>query len=151
VEQNGSEELIPTFYDYGRTFGPGLTGWSQFVYISLAVRGLSPQGQYTLLLNLYDPEERGTRLRVEASPTDHKAQVSRGLTVSLCPPRLVAQGISRRHAPEALLALPIPRELQDAPAIVVSIRGDSENVIYDRYTERTGSLFLSHAWLLKSR
>lgn len=150
VEQTGRQEIIPTFYDYGQTFGPGLSGWAQFVWMGLALRGLQGDRSYTLVLHLYDPEERNTRVRVEAWRSDFEAQVREGPKLSLCPPQRVPQGIAGRHTRQAFVSLPIPPDLLGSPAVTIALWGDSEGMRYDRYTEKTGSLFLSHAWLIES-
>jgi hypothetical protein len=62
----------------------------------------------------------------------------------------VPQGIAGRHTRQAFVSLPIPPDLLGSPAVTIALWGDSEGMRYDRYTEKTGSLFLSHAWLIES-
>ena len=54
VEQPGREEVVPVFYDYGQSYGPGITGWNMFLFMRFGLRGLDPKRKYTLLLNAYD-------------------------------------------------------------------------------------------------
>ena len=65
--------------------------------------------------------------------------------------RTVAQGIQQRHSEQAFVAVPLPGELLDCPTLVGAVFGNSEQTIYDRYTEGKGFVFLSHIWLLADR
>lgn len=142
-------ELFPIFYDYGQSYGPGISGWNQFLRINLGVRRLVRGKQYGLVLHLFDPEERNTRLRIAAHATNPEGETKDGPEVMLCDPFLVAQGISARYSPEAFVTARLPKECVRTGAANVGIHSHSEYRIYDRLTEGFGFVYLSHAWLVE--
>lgn len=142
-------ELFPIFYDYGQSYGPGITGWNQFVRINLGVRRLKRGKQYGLVLHLFDPEGRNTRLRIAAHATNAKGETKDGPTVMLRDPFLVAQGISARYSPEAFVTVSLPQECVRTGAVDIGLHSHSEYLVYDRLTEGFGFVYLSHAWLVE--
>jgi hypothetical protein len=142
-------ELFPIFYDYGQSYGPGITGWNQFVRINLGVRRLKRGKQYGLVLHLFDPEGRNTRLRIAAHATNAEGETKEGPVVMLHEPFLVAQGISARYSPEAFVTVELPKECVRTGAVDIGLHSHSEYLVYDRLTEGFGFVYLSHAWLVE--
>ncbi|HMP77271.1 MAG TPA: hypothetical protein PKE12_13335 [Kiritimatiellia bacterium] len=142
-------ELFPIFYDYGQSYGPGITGWNQFLRINLGARRLARGKDYALVLHLFDPEGRNTRLRIAAHATNAEGETVEGPTIMLHEPFLVAQGISARYSPEAFVTVQLPKECTRTGAVDVGIHSHSEYLVYDRLTEGFGFVYLSHAWLVE--
>jgi hypothetical protein len=147
-ERAGPEEFFAIYYDYGQCHGFGITGWNQFWQIDLGLRGLQAGGSYRLVLNIYDPEDRGGAARILARPCDSLGHATSGSTLhELRAQRPLAQGLSARHADQAFVAIDVPPALASADAIDIAIRSHSEAVRYDRREEGYGYIFLAHAWL----
>lgn len=148
--QAGEAGLFAIFYDYGQSYGPGLTGWNQFWQIDLGVRGLEQAGRYRLVLNLYDPECRHAAVRILGRQCDaHGRPLDDQPTYELRGQGPVAQGIQARHAPAALVVVDLPAALSAGGLVDLAIRSHSEAVRYDRQAEGYGFVFLSHAWLFR--
>lgn len=147
----GPEEIFPIFYDYGQSYGPGVTGWNQFVSISLGLRSLEPQTAYTLVLNLYDPESRGTHVRIIGHGVNFNGDAIESAEIPLLSALPVAQGMAGRHTDDAFVSVALPCALRGSEALKITIISHSEYCVYDRLTERLGFVFLSHAWLLADR
>lgn len=147
-ERNGKEEFFPLFYDYGQSYGPGITGWNQFLRINLGLRGLDKKGRYRLVLQLFDPEKRNTRLRITACATDAHGEARTSPDVMLRDPFLVAQGIEARYTDDAFVSLRLPKQCRTDKAVNIGIHSHSEYRLYDRLTEGFGFVYLSHAWLV---
>jgi hypothetical protein len=146
---DGKAELSPLYYDYGQAYAPGVAGWNQFWAIFLMARGLDPDARWRVILNLWDPEERGTCVRLVGQRCDAEGLDCRGPEFSLSGPRLVAQGVDRRHKPEAFYAANLPRDLTKNGSVFLRLFSHSEERIYDRWLEGFGFVFLSHVWLVK--
>lgn len=150
-ERTGDEELFPIFYDYGQSYGPGITGWNQFLRINLGVRGLARGRRYTLVLHLFDPECRDTRLRITGTATDAAAEMPAGPDIMLRDPFAVAQGIPARYTPAAFVPVPLHKDCRRDAAVNIGIHSHSEYRLYDRLTEGFGFVYLAHAWLVERR
>lgn len=148
-EVHGAEAFFPIFYDYGQSYFPGVAGWNQFWRINLGVRGLDPDGNYKVVLHTYDPEARGTMCRLSATACDHEAHVNLSPEVVLGPPFLACQGLEQRFSNGAFVVHPLPDLVVASGAANIHLYSDSDQAAYDRFTERPGFAFLSHAWLIK--
>ena len=149
--RRGREAMFPLFYDYGQSYGPGITGWNQFLRINLGVRGLARGKRYRLVLHLFDPEQRNTRLRITAHATNAAGEGRKGPEVVLRDPFLVAQGIEARYNGDAFISVPLPAACRSGEAVDVGLHSHSEYRLYDRLTENFGFVFLAHAWLVERR
>lgn len=149
VEQSGAAEFFPIYYDFGQTYAPGVSGWAQFWRINLGVRNLKPDREYAVLLHVYDPEERGTPLRITAQATNREGETSESPEIVVSGYGRTAQGLSSRFDAQAFRLLRIPREVRGSEAVNLHLYGDGEQVVYDRLSEGLGFVFLSHAWLVE--
>jgi hypothetical protein len=137
----GDAELFAIYYDYGQTYGPGVSGWNQFWRVNIGARGLLPDREYAILLNVYDPEGRMTTLRITANATSREGETTESPEIVMAAPFLAAQGLENSFS--------IPRAARGAEAVNVNIYSNGEQRIYDRLTENLGFVFLSHAWLIE--
>ena len=116
--------------------------------INFGIRSLRPGVRYRLVLNSYDPERRGSAVRVFARTCDAHGRADAGSPVfDLRGQRPLAQGPEARYAPDAFIVLDLPPALTAGGAADIAIRSDSEALRYDRLAEGYGYVFLAHAWL----
>lgn len=148
-ENEGSAELFAIFYDYGQTYGPGISGWNQFWRVNLGAWKLDPAKSYAVILNAYDPEARMTTLRITVHATDDHAETTASPEMTLANPSLAAQGVENRFSDKAFRFVKIPDETRGSTAINLGLYSNGEQCVYDRLTEGLGYLFLSHAWLVE--
>jgi len=148
-ESEGAAELFAIFYDYGQTYGPGISGWNQFWRVNLGARKLDSAKSYAVILNAYDPEARMTTLRITVHATDDHAETTASPEVSLTNPSLAAQGLENRFSEKAFRFVKIPPGARGSTAINLGLYSNGEQCVYDRLTEGLGFVFLSHAWLVE--
>ena len=149
IVSEGDAELFAIYYDYGQTYAPGVSGWNQFWRVNIGARGLLPDREYAILLNVYDPEGRMTTLRVTASATNREGETTESPEIVMAAPFLAAQGLENRFSGAAMRGFTIPRAARGSEAVNVNIYSNGEQRIYDRLTENLGFVFLSHAWLVE--
>lgn len=148
-KRQGDAELFAIYYDYGQTYRPGVSGWNQFWRINLGARQLRANRNYRIILHTYDPEGRGTMLRITACATDARAERNLSSEVVLRDPFPAVRHFDNRLDPGAFITLSLPAEVRTADAVYIHLYSDSDQAFYDRFTERPGFAFLSHAWLVE--
>jgi hypothetical protein len=146
--RSGSEEFFPIFYDYGQTFLPGVAGWNQFWRINLGVRGLDKRSGYAVILHTIDPEMRGGMFRITATAMDERAETTLSPEMILRNPFAPVRGVAKRFERQAFVFMRLPEEVRVGGSVNLHLYSDSDQAEYDRYTERPGFAYLSHAWLV---
>jgi hypothetical protein len=149
LETAENAEFFEYYYDYGQSYAPGVSGWNQFWQVSLGIRNHTPGKSYKLVLHTYDPESRGAQIRLLAVPASFDALVTHGEPKKLSEYIKLAQGLDSRFSKGAFITINLTPDLTSDESVVVHMRGNSEQVKYDRLTEGFGFVFLSHAWLLE--
>jgi hypothetical protein len=149
LETTENSEFFEYYYDYGQCYAPGIAGWNQFWQVSLGIRNYVKGKSYRLALHTYDPESRGTSVRIMAVPASYDALVTHGEPTSLTDYLKLGQGLDCRFSKDAFITVNLTSDLTSGESVVVHLRGNSEQVKYDRLTEGYGFVFLSHAWLME--
>jgi len=150
-EQSGKVDFFEIFYDYGQSYAPGVAGWNQFVQVSFGIRNHEKGKPYKLVIHTFDPEARGTSVRLSAHSGSYDALVGKGRNFDLTEWKEIAQGMENRFEANAFIVIDLPVELTLEDSIMFDLHGNSEKVKYDRLTESFGFVFLSHTWLLDSK
>lgn len=142
ADEYGFEELCA---DYPQAWDWGVGGWIQWRHLRICLKGLKG-GRHVLHLHAFDPEARGSTLRIHAYDADNP----KNMELCLRPDWPLPSGLEGRWNDGALCSVELPAVCGEWSSVGIWINPLEKSRLYDWIAERGSPGMFSHLWLTRS-